>query len=87
MIDASSVGMFEMYSKVQKNRLIFYYEVEKKDKKTDTRTRVDFFFAYFIVLVGHDDSRRCTALSLPAEDFPGRRRLTHLPVKLPASCL
>lgn len=33
MIDASSVGMFEMYSKVQKNRLIFYYEVEKKTKK------------------------------------------------------
>lgn len=39
MIDASSVGMLNCIVKY-KNRLIFYYEVEKKTKKN---TRVDFF--------------------------------------------
>lgn len=40
MIDASSVGMLNCIVKY-KNRLIFYYEVEKKTKKK--HTRVDFF--------------------------------------------
>lgn len=35
MIDASSVGMLNCIVKY-KNRLIFYYEVEKKTKKTHT---------------------------------------------------
>lgn len=49
MIDSSSVGMFEMYSKVQKKQTYFLLWSGEKDKKTDTRTQVDFFFPYFIV--------------------------------------
>lgn len=41
MLDASSVGMLNCIVKY-KNRLIFYYEVEKRTKKN---TRVDFFLA------------------------------------------
>lgn len=62
--------MFEMYSKVQKNRLIFYYEVEKKTKKQTHEHELTFSLLIFLFFVGHDDSRRCAALSLPAEDFP-----------------
>lgn len=72
MIDASSVGMFEMYSKVQKkNRLIFYYEVEKKTKKQTHEHKLTFSLLILLFFVGRDDSRRCAALPLPAEDFPG----------------
>lgn len=54
MIDASSVGMLNCIVKY-KNRLIFYYEVEKKTKKN---TRDDFLPLRLLLFVGHDDSNR-----------------------------
>lgn len=57
MIDASSVGMLNCIVKY-KNRLIFYYEVEKKTKKELT------FSLHLLLFVGHDDSNG-VPLSLP----------------------
>lgn len=52
MIDASSVGMSNCIVKYE-NRLIFYYEVAKKTKKTHTHTHRSwlFPFIYFFLLV------------------------------------
>lgn len=65
IIDASSVGMFELYCKVQKkkNKTYFLLRSGEKDKKTHTRvlTRVDFFLPSYI---GHGDD-------VPHRLFPG----------------
>lgn len=63
MIDASSVGMSNCIVKYE-NRLIFYYEVAKKTKKTTHTQKLTFSF-YLLLFVGHDDSNGVPHLSLP----------------------
>lgn len=61
MIDASSVGMLNFIVKYR-NRLIFYYEVEKKTKNTG----VDFSL-HLLLFVGHDDDSHGVPLSFPED--------------------
>lgn len=61
MIDASSVGMFELYCKVQKTDLFFITKWRKRQKNTHLLTRVDFFLTSYI---GHGDD-------VPHRLFPG----------------
>lgn len=65
MIDASSVGMLNCIVKY-KNRLIFYYEVEKKTKKTHKEPQELTFSLHLLLFVGHDDSN-----GVPHCLFPG----------------
>lgn len=71
MVDASSVGMFELYCKVQKTDLFFITKWRKRQKNTHTLTRVDFFLTSYI---GHGDD---VVSSL--EEFKVTDRLLMLP--------
>lgn len=70
MIDASSVGCSKCIVKYKKTDLFFIMKWRKRQKKQTHEHELTFSLLIFLFFVGHDDSRRCAALSLPAEDFP-----------------